>query len=128
MMASRVTTFLPLLMELETASTTSLAMNLAQVVSEPTFCVTRFVESTLHQRFDPILGGGSTERSDAGIPPGAEFDVRRKTGVDEALGVSDRPLIELGDPSGECIHERIKLGIGQGAIHVAIRLGLVSPD
>jgi hypothetical protein len=51
----------------------------------------------VHQRFDPILGGGSPERSDARIPSGTDLDIRRQAGVDEALGVGDRPFVELGE-------------------------------
>jgi hypothetical protein len=58
------------------------------------------VEAALHQRLDPILGGGSPERSDARIPSRAEFDIRRQAGVDEALDAGDRPQLsavsELG--------------------------------
>ena len=49
-----------------------LGRDLAQVVSEPIFDVPRLVEAARHQRFDPILGCGSPERSDARIPPGTE--------------------------------------------------------
>jgi hypothetical protein len=62
-----------------------LARYLAQVVSEPIFDIPRLVEAACHQRFDPILSGGSPERSDACIPPGTELDVRRQASVDEAL-------------------------------------------
>jgi hypothetical protein len=54
-----------------------LERDLPEVVSEPIFGVSWLVEAFCHQRFDPLLGGGSSERSDAGIPPGA---------VDLALG------------------------------------------
>jgi hypothetical protein len=43
---------------------------LAQVVSEPIFDIPGLVEAERHQRFDPILGGWSPERSYASIPPG----------------------------------------------------------
>jgi hypothetical protein len=36
-----------------------LARYLAQVVSEPIFDIPRRVEAACHQRFDPVLGGGS---------------------------------------------------------------------
>jgi hypothetical protein len=61
--------------------------DLPQVVSESIFDIPGFVEAELHQRFDSILCGRSLERSDARIPPGAEFDIRRQAGVDEALGL-----------------------------------------
>ena len=60
-----------------------------------------------HQRFNSILGSGSPERSDARIPTGTEFDVRRQAGVHKALGLGDRPFVELGDPSRERLYERV---------------------
>jgi hypothetical protein len=84
-----------------------LARDLAQPVSEPIFDIPRLVEAARPQRFDPFLGGGSSERSDARIPPGTELDVRRQAGVDEALGVGDRPFVELGDPGRERLYEPI---------------------
>ncbi len=86
------------------------------------------MEAARHQRFDPLLGGGSPERTDARIPPGAELDVRRQAGVDEALGLCDRPFVELGDPGRERLYERIEIGVGQRAINVAVGLGLVCCD
>jgi hypothetical protein len=74
---------------------------LAEVISEPIFDISRLVEAARHQRFDPLLGSRTTERSDARVPPGAELDVRRQAGVDEAFGVGDRPFVELGDPGGD---------------------------
>jgi hypothetical protein len=95
------------LTKLGTASGKDLARDLAQVVSEPILCISGLVEPALHQRFDPILRGGSPKRSDARIPSGANLDVRRKAGVDEALGVGDRPFVEFGDPGRERIYERV---------------------
>jgi hypothetical protein len=84
-----------------------LARDLAQVVSESIFDIPRLVEAACDQRLDALLGGGSTERSDARIPPSAELDVRRQADVDEALGLSDRPFVELGDPGRERLYERV---------------------
>ena len=53
------------------------------------------MEAVRHQRLDPLLGGRSTERSDARIPPGTELNVRRQAGVDEAFGVGDRPFVDF---------------------------------
>src|SRR5581483_1649458 len=91
----------------ELASSADLAGDLPQVVSEPIFDIPGLVEAALHQRFDSILCGRSPERSDARIPPGAKFDVRRQTGVDESLGLGDRPFVELGDSRRERLYERI---------------------
>ena len=100
---------------------------MAQVVSEAIFDVARLVEAARHQRFDPLLGRGSTERSDARVPPGTEFDVRRQAGVDEALGVGDGPLVEPGDPGRERLYVRVEFGIGQGAIR-RLRNRLIVPS
>ncbi|MGA8490777.1 MAG: hypothetical protein WB711_10165 [Terriglobales bacterium] len=93
--------------EFGNASSAALARDLAQVVSDSIFDVPRLVEAARHQLFDPLLGGRSPERSDARIPPGAELDVRRQAGVHEALGLGDRPFVELGDPGCERLYERI---------------------
>src|SRR5271170_4054298 len=103
----------------------STSRDLAQVVSEPIFDIPRLMEAARDQGFDPILGGRSPERSDARIPSGAELDVRRQAGVDEALSLSDRPFVELGDPGRERFYKRIEIGVGQGAIDVAVGLSLV---
>ena len=84
------------------------------------------MEAAGHQRLDPFLGGRSPERSDARIPPSTELDVRRQAGVDEALGLGDRPFVELGDPGRERFNKLIQLGVGKGAIDVAVGLGLVA--
>src|SRR5258708_12360555 len=107
---------------------TDLARELAQVVSQPIFDFSRFVEAAGHQGFDPLLGGGSADRSHARIPAGGELDVRRQAGVDEPLGVGDRPFVEPSDPRRERLYERVQIGVGQGSIHVAIGLSLLSPD
>src|SRR5271154_4367582 len=78
-----------------------LAMDLAHVVSEAIFDIAGLVEAAGHEGFDSILGGGSAERGDAGIPSGAYFDVGGQGGVDEALGVGNCPFVELGDPGCE---------------------------
>src|ERR1700691_3452221 len=84
-----------------------LARDLAEVVCEPIFNISRLMESARHQILDPFLRSGSTERSDARIPPGAKLYVRWQAGVDEALGLSDCPFVELGDPGRERLYERI---------------------
>jgi len=80
---------------------------LPQVVSQPIFDIPRLLKPARRQRFDPLLRGRSTERLDARIPPGIDLDVRRQAGVDEALGVGDRPFVELGDPCRERLYVRI---------------------
>jgi len=83
------------------------ASQLTHMVSEPIFNITWLMETALHQCLYPGLAGGSPERSEARIPPGTELDVRRQAGVDEALGVGDRPFVEPGDPGCERLNERV---------------------
>src|SRR4051812_30064255 len=78
-----------------------LARELTQVVSEPIFDIPWLMKAARHQGFDPILSGGSPERGNARIPPGPQLDVRRQAGVHEALGISNRPFVEPGDPGCE---------------------------
>jgi hypothetical protein len=68
--------------ELRMVSRDGLACDLAQIVSQPIFDIPRLVKASRDQRLDPLLGCGSSEGSDARIPPGAELDVRRQAGVD----------------------------------------------
>jgi len=89
------------------AQALGLARDLTDVVSQSIFDVSRLVEAARHQRFDPLLGGGSGDRTHAGIPPGGELDIRRKAGVDEPLGVGDRPFVKSGDPRRERLYERV---------------------
>src|SRR5690349_11760120 len=105
-----------------------LARDQSQVVSQPILGVAWLVEALRHEGFDSILGGWSTERSDAGVPSGAEFDIRRQAGIDEALGLADRPFVELGDAVRECFYECVEIGVGQGAIDVAVGFGLLCSD
>src|SRR5579864_179034 len=90
-----------------TASSAGLTRDLAQIIPEPVLDIPRLVEAARHKRLDPLLSGGSPERSNARVPPGAEFNVRRQAGVDEALGVGDRPFVESGDPGRERLDERV---------------------
>jgi hypothetical protein len=62
------------------------------------------------------------------MPPGTNLDVRRQAGVDQALGVGDRPLVKLGDPGRKRFYKPIEIGVGQGAIDTAVGLGLVCSD
>ena len=105
-----------------------LAHELAQIVSEPIFDVPRLVEAESHERFDSFWAARPIERSDARIPPGSELNVRWQAGIDEALGVGDRPPVEPGDPGRERLNECVQFAVGQGAIDIAIGFGLVSSD
>ena len=84
-----------------------LACDLTQVVPEPIFDIPWLVEAARDQRLDPVLGSRSTKRSDARISPSAELYVRPQARVDEALGVTNRPFVELGDSGRERLNERV---------------------
>src|SRR3982751_4160406 len=88
--------------------------------------VSGLVEALRHQRLDALLRRGSAQRSDAGVPAGAELDVWRKAGVDQPLGLADRPFVEAGDPGRHPIDEGVELSIGEGAVDVPDGLGLVA--
>src|SRR5260370_5028620 len=92
-----------------------LARELAQVVSEPIFDISRFVETARHQRFDPLLGGGSAHRRHARIPPGGELDLRRQAFVDAPLGAGDRPFVEPSAPRLAPLYELFPLPVKQRA-------------
>src|SRR4051794_11916364 len=88
------------------------AWDLAQIVSESIFHFAWLVEAACVQCLDSRLGRGSPERSNAGIPPGADLHVRGQAGVYETLGICDRPFVELCDPSGQRLHKGVQLGVG----------------
>src|SRR4051812_22106177 len=46
-----------------------LPRDLAEKVPQAVFDIARLVEPSSHQRLDPVLGGGSPDRSDTCIPP-----------------------------------------------------------
>jgi hypothetical protein len=69
---------------------------LPQVVSEPIFGIPGLVEAASHQCFNPILGGGSPEWSDARIPPGTELDVRREDVLTRRLVLA---IAQLSNPA-----------------------------
>src|SRR5258706_12626832 len=75
-----------------------LARELAQVVSEPIFDISWLVEAAGHQRFDPLLSGGSADRSHACIPAGGGLAVRGPARVDGALGGGDPPVFGPREP------------------------------
>lgn len=89
-----------------------LTRKLSDVISEAALDITRLVEAFRHQRFDGVLCGGSSERSNAGIPPRPKLHVGRQAGVDEPLNVGYRPFVELSDSGRQRFDERIELRVG----------------
>jgi hypothetical protein len=101
---------------------------LAQVVSEPIFDIRGLWKSRAISALIPFWVPGRPSEAMHASHPGAEFDVWPQAGVDEPLGVGDRQFSEPGDPGRERLYERVYIGVGQGTIHVAVGLGLLSPD
>src|ERR1700751_1955176 len=74
------------------------AAMLADELSQAIFCIAGFAKASPNQLLDPLLCGWSSHRSNARVPPGFDFDVRRQTSdVDKASGIHDCPFVEGGD-------------------------------
>src|SRR6266436_2418356 len=102
---------------------------LSHEISQAIFCIAGFAKASPNQLLNPLLCGWSRHRSDARVPPGFDFDIRRQTSeVDKAPGIHDCPFVEGGDSAGERIDKSVKVSIGQRPIHVAIELGQVPWD
>jgi len=101
-----------------------LMRDLAQMVGETILNIPGLMEASHDQGFDSILRGGSPERSNTRVPSSAEFDVRRQAGIDQTLGIGDRPFVELSDPGRERLDVGVQFGVGQRAIHIAVSFGL----
>src|SRR6266852_7215059 len=102
---------------------------LSDEVSQAIFCIAGFAKASPNQLLDPLLCGWSCHRSNARVPPGFYFDIRRQTSdVDKAPGIHDCPFVEGGDSGGKRIDKSVKVSIRKGPIHVAIELGHVAWD
>src|SRR5258707_4310560 len=105
------------------------AAMLSDEISQAIFCIARFAKPSPNQLLDPLLCGWSCHRSNARVPPGFDFDIRRQTSdVDKAPGIHDCPFVEGGDSAGKRIDKSVKVSIRQRPIHVAIELGQVAWD
>src|SRR5690242_6912302 len=81
-------------------SATMLADEFSQVI----FCIAGFAKSSPNQLLDPLLGGWSCHRSNARVPPGFDFDIRRQPGdVDKAPDIQEGPFVEGSDSAGKRI-------------------------
>src|ERR1700686_5338980 len=106
-----------------------LATMLADEFSQAICCIAGFAKASPNQLLDPLLCGWSCHRSNARVPPGFDFDIRRQTSdVDEAPGIHDCPFVEGSDSAGKRIDKSVKVGIRQRPIHIAIELGQVAWD
>src|SRR6202140_3170573 len=105
------------------------AAMLTHEISQAIFCIAGFAEASPNQLLDPLLCSWSCHRSNARVPPGFDFDIKRKTSdVDKAPGIHDCPFVEGGDSASKRIDKSVKVSIGQRPIHVAVELGQVSWD
>ena len=94
---------------------------LSDEISQAIFCIAGFAKASPNQLLDPLLCGWSCHRSNARVPPGFDFDIRRQTSdVDKAPGIHDCPFVEGGDSGGKRIDKSVKVSIRQRPIHVAI--------
>src|SRR6266851_2856205 len=102
---------------------------LSNEIPQAIFCIAGFAKASPNQLLDPLLCGWSCHRSNARVPPGFDFDIRRQTSdVDKAPGVHDCPFVEGSDSVGKRIDKSVKVSIRQRPIHVAIELGQVAWD
>src|SRR6266404_2822556 len=100
---------------------------LSDEVSQAIFCIAGFAKASPNQLLDPLLCGWSCHRSNARVPPGFDFDIRRQTSeVDKAPGIHDCSFVEGGDSGSKRIDKSVEVGILQGPIYVPIKLGQVS--
>src|SRR5437016_14518493 len=105
------------------------AIMLADEFSQVILCIAGFAKASPNQLLDPLLCGWSCHGSNAGVPPGFDFDIRRQTSdVDKAPSIHDGSFVEGGDSGGKRIDKSVKVSIRQRSIHVAVELGQVSWD
>src|SRR5258708_23018056 len=115
--------FVPVFIDLAPCS----APMLSDEVSQAIFCIAGFAKASPNQLLDPLLCGWSCHRSNARVPPGFDFDIRRQTcDVDKAPGIHDCPFVEGGDSAGKRIDKSVKFSIRQRPIHIAIDFGQVA--
>src|SRR5450631_803517 len=102
---------------------------LSNEISQAIFCIAGLAKASPNQLLDPLLCGWSCHRSNARVPPGFDFDIRRQTSdVDKASGIHDCPFVEGGDSGGKRIDKSVKVSIRQRPIDIAIELGQVAWD
>src|ERR1700730_640114 len=88
------------------------AAMLSDEISQAIFCIAGFSKASPNQLLDPLLCGWSCHRSNARVPPGFDFDIRRPTrDVDKAPGIHECPFVEGGDSAGKRIDKSVKVTI-----------------
>src|ERR1700675_119619 len=114
--------FEPVFIDLAPCSASMLSHEISQAI----FCIAGFAKASPNQLLDPLLRGWSCHRSNARVPPGFDFDIRRQTSdVDKAPDIHDCPFVEGGDSAGKRIDKSDKISIGKRPIHVAVEFGQV---
>src|SRR4051812_12504863 len=83
------------------ADLVSTARSLAQLPhceSQPVLDITGLLEASVQKGPDPLLCGGSPDRSDASLPARRDLDVGwQARRIHQALRIGDGPLVERGD-------------------------------
>jgi hypothetical protein len=70
------------------------------------------MKPSLDQRLASFLRGWSHKRIEARIPPGSDFDIGRQTcGVDVALAINDRSIVERSNACCKRIDKLVKVSI-----------------
>src|SRR6202047_2472312 len=88
------------------------ALMLSDEVSQAIFCVAGFAKAPPNQLLDPLLRGWPCHRSNARVPPGFDFDIRRQTSdVDKPPRVHDCPFVEGGASGCKRIDKSVKVSI-----------------
>src|SRR6266478_720891 len=101
----------------------------ADEFSQVIFCIAGFAKAPPNQLLDPLLCGWPCHGSNARVPPGFNFDIRRHTSeIDKAPGIHDCAFVEGGDSAGERIDKSVEVSIRQRPVHIAIELGQVAWD
>src|SRR5450631_3025390 len=117
--------FKPVFIDLALPSAPMLSYKITKAI----FCIAGFAKASPDQLLDSLLCGWSCHRSNARVPPGFDFDIRRQTSdVDKASGIHDCPFVEGGDSGGKRIDKSVKVSIRQRPIDIAIELGQVAWD
>lgn len=84
------------------------------------FRIAGLAKASPDQLRDPLLWGWSCHRSNARVPPGFDFDIRRQTSyVDKAPDVHDCPLVEGGDSGGKRIDNLEENARGSRTINIS---------
>src|SRR5688500_9952874 len=92
-------------------------------MAESVFRVAGFVKAAVHQFLNSCLRAWALKGRNERIPFGRDVRIGGETGqVDEMLRIAKRLLVKGRNPLRKGVNESIQVGVGQGAIHVAVEL------